>query len=156
VLQPESPSIAANARHRLLMIDDDIKLCHLIRDYFNPMGFELYFAHDGHEGLKTARNSRFDAILLDVMLPGLDGFELLRQLRMFCTTPVVMLTGRGEETDRIVGLEIGADDYVPKTTSTRELLARIRAVLRRATPPPPPSPTNQVQALAAAVGTTNS
>ncbi|MEZ5404309.1 MAG: response regulator transcription factor [Bryobacteraceae bacterium] len=119
------------ARHRILMVDDDVKLCELIRDYFEPMGFDLAFAHSGPDGLRDAGTQCYDAIILDVMLPGLDGFEVLRRLRAASEAPVVMLTGRGEDTDRIVGLELGADDYVPKTSSTRELLARVRAVLRR-------------------------
>ncbi|MEZ5352840.1 MAG: response regulator transcription factor [Bryobacteraceae bacterium] len=114
-----------------------MKLCELIRDYFEPMGFDLEFAHTGPEGLQCAATDRFDAIILDVMLPGLDGFQLLGRLRTTSTAPVVMLTARGEDTDRVVGLEMGADDYVPKTSSTRELLARIRAVLRRAAPSEP-------------------
>jgi DNA-binding response OmpR family regulator len=124
-------------RQRLLMVDDDVKLCGLIRDYFEPMGFELTSVHSGPEGLRQVLEQRYDAVILDVMLPGLDGFELLRRVRSAgaapaSLVPVVMLTGRGEDADRIVGLEIGADDYVPKTSSTRELLARIRAILRRA------------------------
>ncbi len=117
---------------RLLVIDDDRKLCRLIRDYLEPMGYEVDAAHTGPEGLARARASQYQAIILDVMLPGMDGFEVLKQLRRTSDVPVLMLTSRGEEPDRIVGLEIGADDYLPKTFSTRELLARLRAVTRRA------------------------
>jgi len=115
----------------LLIIDDDKKLCRLIRDYLEPMGFEVEAAHTGPEGLEKAQTWQFQAIILDVMLPAMDGFEVLRLLRRTSDVPVLMLTARGEEPDRIVGLEIGADDYLPKTFSTRELLARLRAVVRR-------------------------
>src|SRR5260221_12168363 len=116
---------------RILMVDDDAMLCHLVRDYLEPMGFEVVFAHTGPEGLARALEPGVQAVILDVMLPGLDGVEVLRRIRASSRVPVLMLTGRGEETDRIVGLEVGADDYLPKTFSTRELLARLRAVLRR-------------------------
>lgn len=116
---------------RLLLVDDDPTLCKLIRDYLEPLGFELFFAHTGVEGLRQAVEGKWDAVLLDVLLPGIDGFEVLRRLRAVSDVPVLMLTGMGAETDRIVGLEIGADDYLPKTFSMRELLARLRAVLRR-------------------------
>lgn len=115
----------------ILMIEDDPQLCELIRDYLEPHGFDVVFAHTGPAGLARVANGQFDAVLLDVMLPGMDGFEVLRRIRAFSEIPVLMLTGRGEETDRVVGLEVGADDYVPKTLSVRELLARLRAVLRR-------------------------
>lgn len=116
---------------RVLVIDDDKKLCRLIRDYLEPMGYKVEAAHTGPDGLEQARNGDYRAIILDVMLPGMDGFEVLKQLRRSSEVPVLMLTARGEESDRIVGLEIGADDYLPKTFSTRELLARLRAVTRR-------------------------
>ncbi|MFN7939083.1 MAG: response regulator transcription factor [Bryobacteraceae bacterium] len=122
---------AVHDRTSILMIEDDPQLCELIRDYLDPHGFEVTFAHTGPAGLARVANSSFDAVLLDVMLPGMDGFEILRRIRAFSAIPVLMLTGRGEETDRIVGLEVGADDYIPKTLSVRELLARLRAVLRR-------------------------
>jgi len=118
-------------RTRVLVIDDDRKLCRLIRDYLEPMGYETEMAHTGPEGLEKALKQNFHALILDVMLPGMDGFEVLKKLRHKSDVPVLMLTGRGEEPDRIVGLEIGADDYLPKTFSTRELLARLRAVTRR-------------------------
>lgn len=120
------------AAARILMIDDDVKLCRLVRDYLAPMGYAVESAHTGPAGLALARGGGFDAVILDVMLPGMDGFEVLRQLRRDSTVPVLMLTALGDESDRIVGLEIGADDYLPKTFSTRELLARLRAVTRRA------------------------
>jgi len=120
-------------RTRLLMIDDDRKLCRLVAGYLSPLGFDVAFVHDGLDGVEraTAADAAWHAIILDVMMPGLDGFEVLRRIRAKKDTPVLMLTARGDETDRIVGLEVGADDYLPKTFSTRELLARLRAVLRR-------------------------
>mgnify|MGYP001409890502 CR=1 FL=1 len=123
---------AAEGKTRLLVIDDDRKLCRLVRDYLEPMGYEVDLAHTGPDGLEKARSGQYQAIILDVMLPGMDGFEVLKQLRHTLDVPVLMLTARGEEPDRIVGLELGADDYLPKTFSTRELLARLRAVTRRA------------------------
>jgi DNA-binding response OmpR family regulator len=116
---------------RLLLIEDDARLCRLVKDYLEGMGYAVSFAHTGPAGLELALKQSFSAIILDVMLPGMDGFEILRRIRAHSTVPVLMLTGRGEEADRIVGLEMGADDYLPKTFSTRELLARLRAVLRR-------------------------
>ena len=116
---------------RILMIDDDEKLCRLVREYLGAMGYEVESAYTGTEGLEKALGGDYHAVILDVMLPEMDGFELLRQLRAESSVPVLMLTSRGDETDRIVGLEIGADDYLPKTFSTRELLARLRAVIRR-------------------------
>jgi len=123
---------AAGAPLRVLMIDDDQKLCRLVRDYLAPHGFVVDLAHAGDVGLTRALEGAYDALILDVMLPGLDGVEVLRRLRQRSRVPVLMLTALGDETDRIVGLEMGADDYLPKTFSTRELLARLRAVTRRA------------------------
>lgn len=127
-----------HAKKPLLVIDDDRKLCRLIRDYLEPLGFAVEFAHTGLEGLERSAEREWHAVLLDVMLPGMDGFEVLRALRKRSNVPVLMLTALGEEPDRIVGLEMGADDYLPKTFSTRELLARLRAVTRRARSPKPP------------------
>ena len=121
----------ADRRTRLLVVDDDVKLCRLIREYLEPLGYEVSVAHTGPEGLEKALANEYAALILDVMLPQLDGFEVLKRLRSSSNVPVLMLTGLGEEADRIVGLEIGADDYLPKTFSTRELLARLRAVIRR-------------------------
>ena len=122
---------------RVLVIDDDRKLCRLIGDYLRQMGYEVSAVHTGPEGVTKAASEEWHAVLLDVMLPGLDGFEVLKQIRRSSNVPVLMLTARGDEADRIVGLEIGADDYLPKTFSTRELLARLRAVTRRASHPTP-------------------
>ena len=113
------------------MVDDDAKLCRLIRGYLEPLGYEVSVANDGMAGLELALKESFDAMILDVMMPKLNGFELLKRLRATSNLPVLMLTGLGDEADRISGLEIGADDYLPKTFSTRELLARLRAVIRR-------------------------
>lgn len=129
---PKPAAHAATGKIRLLVIDDDRKLCRLIKDYLEPMGYEVEAAHTGPDGLEQAVGSNYQAVILDVMLPGMDGFEVLKRLRHACDVPVLMLTARGEEADRIVGLEVGADDYLPKTFSTRELLARLRAVTRRA------------------------
>lgn len=115
----------------LLVIDDDRKLCGLIRDYLGPLGWAVEMRHTGPEGLGRALEGGLDAVILDVMMPGMDGFEVLRELRKSSNVPVLMLTAMGDEADRIVGLEMGADDYLPKTFSTRELLARLRAVTRR-------------------------
>ncbi len=120
-----------NTSERVLIIDDDEKLCGLIQEYLGSMGYQVESAFSGLDGLEKAIKGGYHAIILDVMLPEMDGFELLRQLRVKSNVPVLMLTSRGDETDRIVGLEIGADDYLPKTFSTRELLARLRAVIRR-------------------------
>src|SRR6058998_3004060 len=122
---------APRGRTRVLVIDDDGKLCRLIRDYLEPMGYEVSAAHSGTDGVERAVGEAWDAVILDVMLPGLDGFEALKAIRRASDVPVLMLTARGEEADRIVGLEMGADDYLPKTFSTRELLARLRSVIRR-------------------------
>ncbi len=119
------------AGHPLLVIDDDRKLCRLIRDYLEPMGYRVEAVHTGPEGVQRALGETWHAVILDLMLPGMDGFEVLKRIRATSDVPVLMLTARGEEADRIVGLEIGADDYLPKTFSTRELLARLRAVTRR-------------------------
>ena len=115
----------------ILIVDDDVKLCRLIREYLEPLGYEVTAAHTGPEGLEAAAKREYAAVILDVMLPGMNGFDVLRNLRAKSNVPVLMLTGRGEEPDRIVGLELGADDYLPKTFSTRELLARLRATIRR-------------------------
>lgn len=120
-------------RTRILMVDDDRKLCRLVATYLQPLGFDVTAVHTGPDGVDRALSTEdaWHAVILDVMLPGIDGFEVLKRIRARSQVPVLMLTARGDETDRIVGLEVGADDYLPKTFSTRELLARLRAVLRR-------------------------
>ncbi|HXE13485.1 MAG TPA: response regulator transcription factor [Bryobacteraceae bacterium] len=122
---------AANGRTRILIVDDDTKLCRLVRDYLEPVGYDVSIANSGPAGIAAAQKEAFAAVILDVMLPGTDGFSVLRAIRAESHVPVLMLTGRGEEPDRVMGLELGADDYLPKTFSTRELLARLRAVIRR-------------------------
>lgn len=117
----------------LLVVDDDLELCDLVSEYLTGEGFEVACAHDGAEGLRLASETTPDLVILDVMLPKQSGFEVLRQLRQSSSVPVIMLTARGEEVDRIVGLELGADDYLPKPFNPRELSARIRAILRRST-----------------------
>ena len=119
-------------RTPILMIDDDVKLCRLVGEYLGPHGFAVEAAHTGTAGLERVKEGNYRAVILDVMLPGIDGFEVLKQIRRVSNVPVLMLTALGDEADRIVGLEVGADDYLPKTFSTRELLARLRAVTRRA------------------------
>jgi len=106
---------------RILVVDDDEKLAGLIREYLTPIGYDVTLRHRGDEGLATAQEEHWDAVILDVMMPGMDGFEVLRELRKSSDVPVLMLTAMGDESDRIVGLEMGADDYLPKTFSTREL-----------------------------------
>ena len=113
------------------MIDDDEKFCELLHDYLKSRGFTLDCVHSGLKGIEKIKSEDYQAVILDVMLPEIDGFEVLKQIRQISTLPVLMLTALGDESDRIVGLEIGADDYLPKTFSTRELLARLRAVIRR-------------------------
>jgi two-component system response regulator CpxR len=116
---------------KLLMIDDDMGLCELLSEYLKAQGFEIQSVHDGEQGLKLAQANDYALILLDVMLPTLDGFEVLKQLRQTKLTPVIMLTAKGEDFDRIFGLELGADDYIPKPFNHRELLARVKAITRR-------------------------
>ena len=116
---------------RILVIDDDVELCGLVGEYLESEGFLVEAVYDGERGLERAREDNYVLIVLDVMLPGMNGFEVLRHIRSSSRIPVLLLTARGEEVDRIVGLEIGADDYLPKPFNPRELVARIRAVLRR-------------------------
>jgi DNA-binding response OmpR family regulator len=118
--------------YRLLMIDDDERLHELLSGYLAEHDFEVTSAHNGLIGLERLEADAFDVVCLDIMMPGIDGLEVLRRLRAKSAIPVVMLTARGDDTDRVVGLELGADDYLPKPFNPRELLARLRAVLRRA------------------------
>lgn len=122
---------------RLLLVDDDLELCALMREFLEPRGFECETAHTGPRGLASALEGRHDLVLLDGMLPGLDGFEVLRQLRLRSSVPVIMLTARTSQQDRVAGLDAGADDYIPKPFGPEEMVARIRAVLRRARPSAP-------------------
>jgi two-component system, OmpR family, response regulator CpxR len=116
---------------RVLVVDDDVELCDLIAEYLRPEGFEVAAVHDGETGLERALAAVADLVVLDMMLPGLSGLDVLRKLRERSRIPVLILTARGQDVDRIVGLEIGADDYLGKPFNPRELLARIRAILRR-------------------------
>jgi len=120
---------------RILLADDDRELCALLAEFLQGEGFSVIQAYDGEAALKMALNEPSDLMVLDIMMPKLNGMEVLKELRKTSSLPVVMLTARGEPVDRIIGLEIGADDYVPKPCNPRELVARIRAVLRRASAP---------------------
>lgn len=116
---------------KVLIIDDDEELCELVSEYLSVEGFETFAVHDGEAGLKEALSGRHDLAILDVMLPKMGGFDVLRNLRDESELPVLMLTARGDDMERIVGLEIGADDYLPKPFNPRELVARLRAIMRR-------------------------
>lgn len=120
----------------ILVVDDDRELCGLIAKMLAHAGLVAEFAHRGDIGLEQARTGRYALVVLDVMMPGIDGFEVLRQLRKTHNIPVIMLSARGDDMDRVVGLELGADDYLPKPFHPKELIARIRAVLRRTEAPP--------------------
>jgi two-component system, OmpR family, response regulator CpxR len=117
---------------RILVIDDDVELCALVSEYLEPEGFQIEAVYEGNRGLERALSGDHRLVVLDVMLPGMNGFDVLRKIRNTSKIPVLLLTARGEDVDRIVGLEIGADDYLPKPFNPRELVARIRAILRRA------------------------
>lgn len=117
--------------HDILIIDDDVEFTDLVKRYLSSENFIVYAAYDGEKGLKKALNQQFDAIILDVMIPKLNGFEVLKGIREHINTPVLMLTARGDDIDRIVGFEIGADDYLAKPCNPRELVARLKAILRR-------------------------
>jgi len=117
---------------RILVVDDDVELCQLIREYVANEPWDVECVHDGAEGLGRALAGEHRLVILDIMLPGMSGLDVLRKLRERRRTPVLMLTARGEDVDRIVGLELGADDYLPKPFNPRELVARVRAILRRA------------------------
>jgi DNA-binding response OmpR family regulator len=146
-----SSSAVTGAHTRVLVIDDDQKLCRLIGDYLAPLGYDVAAVHNGLDGVERATSEPWQAVILDLMLPGLDGFEVLKRIRAKCDVPVLMLTARGEEADRIVGLEIGADDYLPKTFSTRELLARLRAVTRRAVRGPTAADSGEAEVVVGAL-----
>jgi DNA-binding response OmpR family regulator len=118
---------------RVLIVDDDVELCKLLAERLSPEGFAIESVHDGPHGLERALSGEHALVVLDLMLPGIGGLDVLRRLRAQSPVPVLILTARGEDIDRILGLEIGADDYVPKPFNPRELLARIRAILRRTT-----------------------
>lgn len=115
----------------LLIVDDDQNLATVLTEYLSSRGFHIELAHTGQAGLVAQQSGKFDAIILDLMLPDIDGLDLCREIRTTSNTPIMMLTARGEEMDRIVGLELGADDYLPKPFNPRELLARLNAIFRR-------------------------
>ena len=118
-------------KHRILLVDDDVELVELLRDYLEREGFAVTAAHDGIAGAALALSGEHELVVLDVMMPGIDGIATLGLIRAGSSLPVIMLTARGDDLDRIAGLELGADDYVPKPCSPRELAARIRAILKR-------------------------
>ena len=117
-----------------LLVDDDARLPGLLKSFLGPQGVDVTTATSGAAAIETLARETFDVVILDVMMPGMDGLETLRRIRAMSSVPVLMLTARGDETDRIVGLELGADDYLPKPFNPRELLARIRALMRRSQP----------------------
>lgn len=116
---------------QILLVDDDKELSTMLGDYLAAEGFSIDHAYDGEQGVLKVLSGQYDAVVLDVMMPKLDGFEVLRRIRSESSVPVIMLTAKGDDVDRIVGLEIGADDYLPKPFNPRELLARLHAILRR-------------------------
>ena len=128
MMERKSETIAGN----ILVIDDDVELCKLVSRFLGSEGFKVQAVQTSNHGVERALSGDYDLVVLDVMLPGMDGFEVLRRIRAESRTPVLMLTARGDDLDRILGLEIGADDYLPKPFNPRELAARIRAILRRA------------------------
>lgn len=130
---------------KILLVDDDQELCELLARYLQREGIDVDQVHTGPEGLEQAQQEGYDAVVLDIMLPGMTGLEVLTELRKKSQIPVVMLTAKGDEMDRIVGLEIGADDYLPKPCNPRELIARLRAVLRRTQPETPATNTEVVR-----------
>lgn len=117
---------------KILVVDDDINICELVRMYLEKEGFEVQCSHDGVSALKSAEGNNFSAIVLDIMLPALNGIEVLKQIRMKSNVPVIMLTAKGETIDKVLGLELGADDYVVKPFEPKELCARVKALIRRA------------------------
>lgn len=119
---------------RALVVDDDRLICQLLAEYLGPHGYDVVAIHNGLDGVERAACPDIDVVILDVMLPGIDGFEALRRIRARSTVPIIMLTARGSEKERISGLDCGADDYIPKTFSHRELLSRLNAVMRRIKP----------------------
>jgi two-component system, OmpR family, response regulator CpxR len=123
------------SRPTILVVDDDIELTEMLGQYLDPEGFAVDTAHDGDTGLRKALQGACALVILDIMLPRMNGFEVLRRLRATSQVPVLMLTARGDSVDRVVGLQAGADDYLPKPFDPEELVARVRAILRRAAPP---------------------
>ena len=133
-LQMLAVTPSSEKQAKILLVDDDAELCELLREYLEPEGLSLTTVHRAGEGIQQALSGRFALVVLDIMLPELNGLEVLKRIRAKSQLPILMLTARGEEVDRIVGLEVGADDYLAKPCNPRELLARIRAILRRTYP----------------------
>lgn len=129
--RPADPAAPPGRRGHVLVVEDDPAIAHLLQEYLGREGFEVHVAEDGEHGVELARGARPDVIILDLMLPGIDGIEVCRRVRVFSDAYVLMLTARGEEVDRVIGLSVGADDYVVKPFSPRELTARVQALLRR-------------------------
>jgi DNA-binding response OmpR family regulator len=127
-----TPADGGTREARVLLVDDDREMCQMLTEYLDAEHFDVKSVHDGGDALTALENNDFEILILDVMLPSISGFDLLRKLGAAYTTPILMLTARGDDVDRIVGLELGADDYLSKPFNPRELVARIRAVLRRA------------------------
>ena len=128
------------AKGKILIVDDEKKIVNLVRTYLEREGYQVVEAYDGRLALEVFKRERPDLIILDIMLPGLDGLEVCREIRRSSEVPIIMLTARDEDSDKLVGLELGADDYITKPFSPRELVARVRAVLRRSRHPLPPVP----------------
>jgi two-component system response regulator CpxR len=118
----------------VLVIDDDVELCDLVSEFLEPEGLHVSAVHDGNTGLQAALSGQYALVVLDIMIPEMNGLDVLREIRAQSSIPVLLLTARGSEPDRVIGLELGSDDYIPKPCSPRELLARIRAILRRTSP----------------------
>lgn len=133
--------------NRVLIVDDEPKIVQLARDYLEHGGFEVFEAGNGQDGMRAARADRPNVIVLDLGLPGMDGLDVIRSLRQTSNVPIIILTARGDESDRVVGLELGADDYIVKPFSPKELVARVRAVLRRAELVPGPSGVETLRVL---------
>ncbi|MBX7053873.1 MAG: response regulator [Pyrinomonadaceae bacterium] len=134
--------------NKIIIIDDDEELCELVSEYLTVEGFEVSSVNDGESGLAAALSGEYDMAILDVMLPKMNGFDVLRNLRLESKLPVIMLTARGDDMERIVGLEIGADDYLPKPFNPRELAARLRAILRRSAGDDPESSPDAIETIA--------
>jgi len=131
-------------KNRILVIDDDIELCELLAEYLETEGYHIQAVHNGAEGAQVVISHDFDLIILDVMLPGMGGFDVLKSIRAVKMTPILMLTAKGDDIDKILGLEMGADDYMPKPYNPRELLARIKAILRRSSLPKDSYKSNEI------------
>ena len=130
---------------KLLIADDDVELCQLLAEYLSAEAFEVAYVHDGQQAIEQASTGNFDLLILDVMMPKVMGFDVLNKLRKTTHIPIIMLTARGDDIDRIVGLELGADDYLPKPCNPRELLARLRAILRRSDLAKKPEPIETIE-----------